>query len=78
MCALQSEDGEYNGACCHDRVLLWSLPQRMDGCAQPPYYASQPAEKVRQHAGRSGESNQRYSSLNLGPFLPADASFYVL
>lgn len=71
MCRLQWEDGEYNGMCCHDCVLLWSGPQRVDGCAQTSCYVSQPTEKVRHDTDQSGKSNQRYSNLNLCLFLTA-------
>lgn len=71
MCRLQSEDGEYNGMCCHDCVPLWSRPQRVDGCAQASCYVSQPTEKVRHDTDQSGKSNQRYSNLNLCLFLTA-------
>lgn len=71
MRRLQWEDGEYNGMCCHDCVLLWPRPQRVDGCAQTSCYVSQPTEKVRHGTDQSGKSNQRYSNLNLCLFLTA-------
>lgn len=56
--------------CCHDCLALWSFPQRVDGRAQPSYYASQPAEKVRQHREQLGKSTQRYGNLHFSPFTP--------
>ncbi|XP_038124443.1 uncharacterized protein C3orf67 homolog isoform X2 [Cyprinodon tularosa] len=44
----------------NDDPSTWThIQQRVDGRAQPSYYASQPAEKVRQHREQFGKSTQR-------------------
>lgn len=60
-------------ACVVMTVRLYDLfPQGVDGCPQPPDYASRSAEKVRQLVEQAGKSNRRYSNLDSAPLCPPD------